>query len=154
MRARGRRFRALVNEKGWRIAMERHFPEVAAALAAAHAAAGAAQDEAPPAAEWRAAYKLLTHVPRAALHPSYDVGPDALESLRCPRDGVLTLAAWTAQRCTQEEEDARRWGEDDDADRAAQPPAAEAAPHIFWCACGPRVVPSVVWRACTTCLQL
>jgi hypothetical protein len=75
-----RRFHALVNEHGWRIAAHCHFPEVAAALAAALAgrsgatAAGrqptASRNRQPPpaAVQWRAAYKLLTLVPFTECH--------------------------------------------------------------------------------------
>ncbi len=106
-----------MEEHSWRDAAERYFPDVAAALAEAHAAAHAAAAGAPPprAAEWKAAYKVLTHVPRAALHGAL-VDANAVASMRGTHGAVFTLPGWARrlQNAHEEDEEGRFHRLDDD----------------------------------------
>jgi hypothetical protein len=127
--------------------MDRFFPEVAAALTDAHAAA---DDKSPlsRAAEWKAAYKVLTHVPRVALHGAY-LEDNAVASLRGHHGAVYTLAGWSRHRLRRaDEEEDWQWRADDDS--GSESPAAqrtpEAEPRIFWCVllCSPATTGSSV----------
>jgi hypothetical protein len=115
--ARRRRFCGLVRAHCWRAATARHFPEVAAAMLAAaaacaggggpgqYASASASFSGAPSAAEWQAAYKLLTLVPwtigdagvavdkLAPMRACVPSQPDAssVRAASCTRSNLLRL---------------------------------------------------------------
>ena len=108
----------LVEEVGWRDATARYFPDVAAAVTEAHAAA----DVSP--AEWKATYKMLTHVPCVALHGAL-IHANAVMSMHGEHSAVRTLAAWSQRFLTADEDRATLWNDEQ--------PALQTDPGIFWC---------------------
>lgn len=115
----------LVEEVGWRDATARYFPDVAAAVTEAHAAA-----EVSP-AEWKATYKMLTHVPCVALHGAL-IHANAVMSMRGEHGAVRTLAAWS-QRFLRADEDTLWNDERSEGGSDSESPALETDPRIFWC---------------------
>jgi hypothetical protein len=93
-----RRFRGLVRTHGWRVATVRHFPEVAADMMAAatggaSSSSSSSSSSGPSAAEWRAAYKLLTLVPWTAVCGGPNDAADKLAPMRVCVRLLLRCAA-------------------------------------------------------------